>query len=77
VSIGLAPEARGRGLGPSVLLAGIRELRRLTDWRGPIDALIKSTNESSLATFSIGGFRRVDDPTTADVDIARYRLDGD
>ena len=77
VSIALAPAARGRGLGPSVLRAGIRELRRLTDWRGPIDAFIKATNEASLATFSIGGFRLVEEPTNADAGIARYRLDGD
>lgn len=77
VSIALAPESRGRGLGPSVLRVGVRELRRLTGWHGSIDALIKSTNDASLATFSIGGFRVVDDSTAAEVDIARYRLDRD
>jgi RimJ/RimL family protein N-acetyltransferase len=77
VSIALAPGSRGRGLGPSVLRVGIRELRRLTGWQGPIDALIKSTNDASLATFSIGGFRAVDESTAADVGIARYRLERD
>jgi UDP-2,4-diacetamido-2,4,6-trideoxy-beta-L-altropyranose hydrolase len=77
VSMALAPTSRGRGLGPSVLRIGVRELRRLTGWRGPIHASIKSTNEASLATFSIGGFEVVDDQTTVDTGIARYRLDGD
>ena len=38
---------------------------------------LKGGTLPAKATFSIGGFRLVEEPTNAEAGIARYRLDGD
>jgi len=55
VSIGLAPEARGRGLGRESLRQAVLEARRLL-FVTSLRALVKRQNAASLAAFAAAGF---------------------
>jgi RimJ/RimL family protein N-acetyltransferase len=56
ISIGLAPEARGRGRGREALRLCVLEAPRLLGV-SRIRALVKSDNTASLAAFRASGFR--------------------
>lgn len=64
VSIGLAPEARGRGLGREALRHAVREAQRLLAVKY-LKALVKPDNASSLAAFAAAGFSVVAESTEA------------
>lgn len=55
ISIGLAPEARGRGLGRSALVLTAAEAPRLLGV-ATLRALVKHDNEQSLRAFRAAGF---------------------
>ena len=55
VSVALAPEARGRGLGPAALRAAMRALRA-RGLRQPVVALVRSDNPRSVGAFLRAGF---------------------
>jgi RimJ/RimL family protein N-acetyltransferase len=56
ISIGLAPEARGRGLGREALRRSVLEASRLLGVSG-VRARVKPENAASLAAFTAAGFR--------------------
>lgn len=58
ISIGLAAEVRGRGLGRKALLRAVPEADRLLG-ADSIRALVKRGNAASLAAFASAGFRVV------------------
>jgi RimJ/RimL family protein N-acetyltransferase len=60
ISLGLAPEARGRGLGTELIRAGTQAgLAELGLAR--IDAVVKPGNTPSLAAFARAGYARTDE----------------
>jgi RimJ/RimL family protein N-acetyltransferase len=60
LSIGLAPEVRGRGLGREALRQAVLEAPRLLDVTN-IRAVVKHGNDASLAAFRAAGFRIIGD----------------
>lgn len=72
ISINLAPQARGRGLGRASLEAATDAARQLGF--AHIDALIRSQNGASLAAFARAGYRPVDG-TSAGEGVLAYRLE--
>ncbi len=54
ISVGLASEARGRGIGSPLIAAGVAWLRERTD--ATIVAEVREENESSLRAFARVGF---------------------
>ena len=72
ISINLAPQARGRGLGRASLEAATEAARGL-DF-SHIDALIRAHNGASLAAFARAGYRPVDGARVGEGVLA-YRLE--
>lgn len=58
ISIGLAPEARGRGIARRALLLALAEAHERLDAH-TVQALVKPGNEASLRAFSAAGFEQV------------------
>ena len=58
VSVALAPERRGRGEGPALILRASHALFQTTD-AASIHAWIKPENTASLSAFAKAGYRRV------------------
>lgn len=55
VSVNVAPEARGRGVGPRLIALGTE--RALQRWHVPVEATIRSDNAASRRAFEIAGYR--------------------
>jgi RimJ/RimL family protein N-acetyltransferase len=64
ISIGLAPEARGRGIGKAALRMAASDAFHLLGVSG-VKALVKRDNAASLAAFIAAGFRVVGEDGTA------------
>lgn len=73
VSLVVAPEARGRGLGRALLSAGIDEVLRGRTGR-ELRAFVKPDNVPSRRVFAATGFREAGRTTVAGVECVRYEL---
>jgi RimJ/RimL family protein N-acetyltransferase len=68
IGVSVAPAARGRSLGASLILAGVRAARAAWGEDAPIVARIKAANSASRRSFRVAGFlesaasRAADDP---------------
>lgn len=71
VSINLAPERRGRGLGSAVLSGALRALVETGSGIRRVTAVIRPENVASVRLFESLGFVRVSD---ARADLLRYEL---
>jgi RimJ/RimL family protein N-acetyltransferase len=60
ISIGLAPAARGRGVGQKALRRSVHEASRRFEAKS-VKALVRRGNAASLAAFAAAGFRVVDE----------------
>ena len=73
VSINVAPEARGRGVGLAILEAGSEQARALGCRK--IIAFIRPDNEASLRIFGRAGYQRQGRTLEAGQDADRFELD--
>lgn len=72
VSINLAPERRGEGLGRPLLSSAIAHLTKAHPEVRTIRATIRRDNASSVRLFESSGFARVESETPADSDFVLF-----
>jgi RimJ/RimL family protein N-acetyltransferase len=65
ISVSLAPEARGAGLGSALIERGVEQLRA-AGREGPVEAWVRADNAPSLRAFRRAGF--VDEPARRDAE---------
>jgi RimJ/RimL family protein N-acetyltransferase len=73
ISINVAADARGRGLGPRILRAAALAARGLGF--AVIDAVIRPDNAASIRAFERAGYAPVGEVTVGGLPVLRYALD--